>query len=243
MRSKIIASSAVLLLIGGAQAQLVQVVPNDRATVAGGATFLGPLANSGRTYQWLIADTELTSLVGQQLSGITYRLGTSASSAWPTADVTYTNYDIYLSPGVAPAARSLTFANNVAGPQTQVRSGPLTILTGSFTVNNNPRDFGVNIDFGTPYLYTGGNLLIELRHSGSSGTSSSVDAVGTTGTGYGTAFSACWTGNYTGTTGAAGNFAVIQLTATAVPEPGSLALCGLGVIAAGGRLLRKRKSS
>lgn len=187
------------------------VIPNAYATIGGTATFTGPLANTQRTYQMLIAASELTEFVNKELTGLQFRLQSSQTTAWPTSEITFASYDVYLSGCVNPANRSLTFSENVVGTQTQVRSGGLTIPIDSFPGGSSPNGFGVNIAFNTNYLYTGGNLLIEIRHSGSSGTSRSNDAIGTAITGYGTAFSACWTGSYTGTAGVQGNFSVIQL--------------------------------
>ncbi len=50
--------------------------------------------------------------------------------------------------------------------------------------------------------------MVEIRHSGFTGTSRSVEAVGTAIAGYGTDFSACWIGQYQGTLGLQGNFSV-----------------------------------
>jgi hypothetical protein len=187
------------------------VIPNAYATTAGTAAFTGPISNSQRTYQMLIAASQLTDFVNKELTGIQFRLPTAATSAWPTSSISFSSYDIYLSGSVNPADRSLTFVNNIVGTQTQVRSGLLNILENSFPGGSNPNDFGFNIAFNTNYLYTGGNLLIEIRHNGSTGTSRSNDAIGTAIAGYGTDFSACWTGSYTGTSGTQGNFSVIQL--------------------------------
>jgi hypothetical protein len=189
------------------------VVPNAYENTPGTGVFTGPLTNTQRTYQWLIQASQLTGLVGKDLLGFKMRIPTSSTAAWPPADVTYANYDIYLSGSVEPANRSLTFANNVVGPQTQVRSGPLFIPANSYTFGNTPNDFGPEISFNTPWFYSGGNVLIELRHNGSTGTSRTTDAITTTTGGYGTLMSACWIGNYTGTAGSAGNFTIIELTA------------------------------
>jgi hypothetical protein len=226
-----------------AGAQIQHVVPPDRASTAGTGGFLGQLANAQRTYQWLIDSGEITPLVGTSITSITYRLLGSASAAWPTTPVTFTNYDIYLSGSVDPSQRSLTFANNIVGTQVQVRSGSLTIPAGAFPATGTPRDFGIPITFNTPYLYTGGDLLIELRHTGFTGTSTSVDALTTSTAGYGTRFSAAWTGNYTGTSGSAGNFAIIQLTAAAaaVPEPTTLAAIGMVTVGGLTWLHRRRR--
>ncbi|MBS4039383.1 MAG: T9SS type A sorting domain-containing protein [Flavobacteriales bacterium] len=187
------------------------VIPNAYASTTGTTSFVGPLTNTARTYQMLIAASELTEFVNKELTGLQFRLQSSQATAWPTSEITFASYDVYLSGCVNPANRSFTFSENVVGNQTQVRTGSYTIPIESFPGGGNPNGFGANIAFNTNYLYTGGNLLIEIRHSGSSGTSRSNDAIGTAITGYGTAFSACWTGSYTGTAGVQGNFSVIQL--------------------------------
>ncbi|MBV6479659.1 MAG: hypothetical protein HGGPFJEG_02446 [Ignavibacteria bacterium] len=190
-----------------------QVVPNAYEFIPGTGSFLGPLTNTARTYQFLIQASQLTDVAGKYLSGIKMRIPTSATANWPLVDVTYTNYDIYLSGSVEPSARSLTFANNIVGPQTQVRSGSLFIPANSYTFGSSPNAFGPSITFNTPWYYAGGNLLIELRHTGFSGSGRSTDALTTTTGGYGTLMSACYTSSYTGTTGSQGNFTVVEVEA------------------------------
>ena len=191
---------------------VLHVIPPAYASIGGGVTFTGPLANTQRTYQMLIHDTLLTALVGKQIAAFSWRLPTSATAAWPTAGVTYANYDVYLSGSVPPANRSLTFAQNVVGVQTRVRFDSLAIATGSYVFGGNPNEWGPEITF-TPWLYTGGHLLIEIRQNGFTGTSRSVDAISTSASGYGNEFSACWVGSYTGTTGSQGNFSIVRLRA------------------------------
>jgi len=188
------------------------VIPPEYATTPGTAIFTGPLGTTQRTYQLLIHENLLTSLVGKEIASLGFRMPTAATANWPAADVLITNYDIYLSGSVAPANRSLTFIENIVGPQTQVRQGSLTIPANSYRFGSTPNDFGPPITFDTLYLYNGGHLLIEIRHNGFSGTSRSNDAIGTSTAGYGTLFSGCWTGSYTGVTGLQGNFSVILLT-------------------------------
>jgi hypothetical protein len=227
---RIVATLVVALLVSPA---LAAVVPNDRENTAGNATFLGPLASAARTYQLLIDDTQLTGLAGQQLSGITWRLNSAATVNFPAADANFASFDVRLSDSVDPVNRSLTFANNVVGAQTLVRSGPLTIPAGSFPATTAPHPFGMVINFDTPYNYTGGNLLIELRHTGLVGGSSSVDAISTSTAPYGTGVSAAWTSSYTGVTGAQGNAVITMISV--VPEPGAVSL------ALGGALLALRR--
>lgn len=76
------------------------------------------------------------------------------------------SFDIYLSESVEPSERQLNFAANVVGTQTQVRSGSLQIPAGALTVGSNPNEFSFKITFTSAWQYDGGNLLIEVRHSG-----------------------------------------------------------------------------
>ncbi|HRE41800.1 MAG TPA: T9SS type A sorting domain-containing protein [Ignavibacteria bacterium] len=190
---------------------LPNIIPNNYAMTPGTAGFLGPTANAARTYQMLIHQDQLTGMVNQYVTSLTFRIPTSATEDWPVSDVTFNSYDIYLGTSVPPSQRSLTFALNWAGTPTQVRSGSLVIPAGSFRFGGSPTQFGYAITFNTPYLYTGGHLLVELRHTGFTGTSRNNDAIGTAIPGYLDQFSACWTGSYTGTAGSQGNFVVLKL--------------------------------
>jgi hypothetical protein len=239
-RSSLTVLLLVSLLACPAIAQVQHVVPTDRVTTPAGGNFRGPLADAERTYQLLIHESELTNLVGLPLTALTWRLAGSSTTSWPAADATAADFDIFLSRSVDPALRSLTFADNVVGPQTQVRNGALTIPAGSFPITGTPREFGIDIQFDTPYLYTGDHLLIELRKTAFDvpPPGGIVDAIlaTTPGTGYGTRFSAAWEDSATATTGRAANFSVTRLTA--IPEPGTLmtGVAGLMLLA-----LRRRR--
>ncbi|MFN3756182.1 MAG: T9SS type A sorting domain-containing protein [Flavobacterium sp.] len=189
------------------------VIPMGYSNAQGTATFIGPMATAQRTYQQLIAASQLTDLVGKEITSISYRIPANSTGPWPAADFAFANFDIYLSGSVDPVNRSLTFENNVVGTQTQVRLGSLVIPAESFPSGASPNLFGPEIVFDTPWLYTGGNLLIEIRHSGFTGTTRSLDANSTSTFGYSSLYSACWTGNYSGTSGSQGNFCVINLKA------------------------------
>ena len=195
-----------------------QIVPTAYSGTPGNSTFLGTLSSSQRTYQLLIHANQLAALAGSTIFGINVRLPISATANWPLANVNFSNYDIYLSNCVDPVNRSLTFANNIVGTQVQVRSGPLFIPANSYSFGNTPNALGPVIAFNLPYNYSGGNLLVEIRHTGFTGTSRSADAISTSTPGYSSDFSACWTGNYSGTSGSQGNFTILGL-ATAGPEP------------------------
>lgn len=192
--------------------EVFTVVPTGYENTAGTSSFTGPLASTARTYQLLINENQITNLVGQELRAISFRLPASATAPWPAAEATAASYDIYLSGSVPPSQRSFTFSENVVGPQTQVRSGSYTAPVSSYPSGSSPNAWGPEITLTNPYLYSGGHLLIEIRHSGVAGsTSRSTDAIGTSVTGYGTDFSALWASSTTPTTGSQGNFSVVRI--------------------------------
>ncbi len=158
LRFRTFLAASMLALSVSSFGDVVTAVPPAFENTATNGTFLGPLANAARTYQFLIRADQLTAHVGRLINGITYRSLVSATTAWPTAPITFSSYDIRLSGSVLPANRSLTFALNVVGPQTLVRSGSLTIDTNAYGFGGSPAPFGPVIAFQTPYLYTDGNL-------------------------------------------------------------------------------------
>ena len=193
------------------------VVPNSATSTEADGTFaLTATAVAGRTFQLTIDSGQLTGLVGQQIAGLQWRLNGAATAAWPPANVTYTAWDVYLGPGVDPSAMSNTFASNFTAAPTQVRSGPQSFNAGSFTAGGSPNSFGPSLSFTTPYLYTGGDLTIEMRFSAQSGTTTtpSFDAVlasGGPGNGWGVGFGSRWTADAAGITGGNANFLVTNL--------------------------------
>ncbi len=197
----------------GSNNALFTVVPNSSASVGGIDFFSGAISSLARTYQLIIAGSELTSLVNTQLSSIAFRLPTQTPNPFPTSAFTIPNYDIYLAQSVAPQNRSLTFSSNIIGAKTLVRSGPLTIPASTFSSGGSPNSFGFQIDFSSNWLYTGGNLVIEIRHSGytASVVSFAMEAIPAAGAGYGTLFTGCFGLAYNATSGSQANFVVVKI--------------------------------
>lgn len=199
----------LMLIVGSSiniKAQTTLVVPDSNE----GSAFIGPFGNSARQIQLLIDDTLLTSLVGKNLTSISFRLPASTIESWPPTALNMSAFNVFLSDSVEPAARQLDFAANVVGTQTQVRSGNLPIPAGALTVGSNPNNFSFKITFTNAWQYNGGNLLIEIRHSGTGISSRTVQASSTSSAGYGTLYSALWqsTGNVL-----QGNFCQVEITA------------------------------
>lgn len=227
-----------VVFVGAANADVI--VPNSAAGVeADGVFALTTTLAAGRTYQMTIAASQLTGLVGQNIVAMQFRLNGAAASAWPLTNASYAFWDISIGPGVTPSAMSNVFADNFTSAPTQVRSGPLEFTAGSFSSGSMPNAFGPSINFTSPYLYTGGNLTIEMRFAQQVGTTtqSSLDALlasGGPGNGWGVDVAARWTANAAGTSGNNGNFLVTNLV---VPAPSSLALLGLTA----GIVIRRRR--
>lgn len=235
---------ALLSLACGSAASADVVVPNAYASSAASASGLNTFirdVNNPRTGQLLINASQLTGALGQQITGLQFRLFTGATVAYPASAATWSDYTINVGPGVAFGSQTTTFASNFAGPATTVRTGPLTIPAGTFgTASPTPHPFGFAIMFSTPYNYTGGNLLIEIRHTGSNITNNAandfLEVALTTDPGYNNQFwSATAVGN-AATTGAQANFTVTNLIV--VPSPAGAAVLGLGGLVA----MRRRRA-
>lgn len=224
------------------------IVPTSYSATEGPNTFsLSSPASAGRTYQMTILSSQLSSLVGQSLTGVQWRLNNAVTANWPTVDISYSFFNIFIGPGVAPASMSNTFSSNFTSSPTQVRSGGLTFFANSFTFGASgtaPNAFGVAVNFTTPYLYTGGDLAVEMRFSAQSGatTQPSFDAVGTTDPLWNTEISGRWTGDANGTSGGNGNFLVTNFVTAAVPEPATVTMLGVGVVGLATWQYRRRKN-
>lgn len=235
-------SAIVVLALGATVLGAAQTIPNGFETTAGNLSFaLTSTTAGGRTYQYQVHSSQLTSFVGKNLNGLQFRLNETVTSDWPTVNLSFPQWDIFIGEGVDPATRSSTFASNFVGTPTQVRSGALNITAGSFSSVGTPvKPFGPTISF-NDYLYTGGHLTIEMRYSSQVGGSApSFDASGSATPGYGTMFGASWAGSSTATTAtgsATANMLVTNLLSTPVPEPATMTALGLGIVA----VLRRRR--
>ena len=225
------------------------VVPNAYTNVAASAsglnTFIRDTGNP-RTGQLLINSNQLSSMsVGDQITGISFRLFTGSTVNFPASGATWSDYTINVGVGVAPLLGTTLLATNFTGTPTMVRTGALTVSAGAYSgTGGPPRPWGTEISFQTPYVYTGGHLAIEVRHTGSNIVNNAandfLEVATTLDTGYiaGDFRSFTATGN-AATIGALANFTVTRLSVTPVPEPATFAALGLGALA----LLRRRRKA
>jgi hypothetical protein len=225
----------------------VVVAPAPFSSAEGGTSSnFTPLSGSfGGTTQILIEQSALGLTSGDTITGIAFRLDGGGSGTAPASALSYPDYTISIGQAATTAeTMSATFANNLPSP-TVVRSGPLTIPANSFTLGSTPNSFGPVLTFNTPFQYTGGDLVFEIRTSGTSSTAPFVDADSTPASGFGTApgstYNAVFQAGGTATSGSQWVAPILQLSVTPVPEPATWALVTGFSLGAFGIVRRIRK--
>ncbi|HEX8877201.1 MAG TPA: hypothetical protein VF777_10660 [Phycisphaerales bacterium] len=175
-----------------AQTAETGVVPDAGVNTLDGNNSTGaPLDSDPRTVQIMLDPSVLGQIpVGSVLTSISFRLDASVAAAWPAAATVFSDFEVRLGKAAnAASAKSVTFADNVVpGSDVLVRDGQLAPLAGVFSAgatDPNSEAFGATISFTKGYYYTGGGLVITIRHSGQiAGSLALLDSHTTPGVGY-----------------------------------------------------------
>src|SRR5262249_33466392 len=201
------------------------------------------------TIQLIYNQSQLTGLVGQDITGIAYRRGATLGGGYPLQTTTWSTYVIRLGPSVAPSAATGTYASNFTAAPTEVRSSSLTVA--AFAWPNfgppGPNPWGPVITFDTPYHYDGGSLAMLITHPGSDNTNignALMDTTNNTSPGIGTDYSYFANTGFDVLSGSPSQFMpIVQITAfTPVPEPAScLLVAGTALVVGAVAVLRRQR--
>lgn len=206
------------------------VVPNAYTSTESPSYVNGPFSDAAITFQFQLAASQFSAVpIGSSLTAIGFRLDSTNTSSGPTAATTYASYDITLS-GSANALGSLsnTFASNEGPNATSVYDSALVLEPDALVGGGSINPFYL-IQFSTPYTYSGGDLVVTLSYSAPTGANVATYTVDGLTSSDGAAL---LNNSFNAATGTGGyNFPVTEFVFTSTPEPSTLGLAGLGVIA------------
>lgn len=233
-------------------------------------TFVTPLAETGglntafrnapRVYQSYLSSSTMSGLTAGTpvlITGIQLRLAATGngvnSASWPSQTLNFADYTIELSQASAQLRTAGEYLSNTASFSfgqgaglTTVRSGALSLDTGSFVNSGPPRPFGQVIAFTTPYTFNpGDDLVYTIRHTGYTPNNEPSAFFANATAANGVADAIASTASASATNASAGtNPYVVQFvfaSAAVVPEASTfaLALPALGMV--GAVVLRRRK--
>jgi len=237
---------AFVALLGSAGQLLATpiVIPNANASTPGDTDNRFPfLVSGGMRYQQVFASSQFPGPV--VLTEIDLRNGILTSAAFTS---TISSILISLSTtSAAPDALSTTFASNIGANNTQVFNGSLTLSSANGPGPGDTHAFDIIIPFQTPFSYNpaNGNLLLNVtNNSGANGVVGGdfFDAVNVVDSVSRVVGPEGMPGATTGTADTLGLIVQFQtaVQVQAIPEPATLILVGLGLVALGSRRRRTR---
>ena len=220
-------AATVCLMAATGFADQTFVVPGEFTLTEANSSDNAPLGATEQHFQQVFSSALLTNLsIGELISGIGFRVE-GGESAVPAQTITTYNISLSQSPN-APGNLDATFAANRGADFLTVRSGPLTLNTDDFPGGSSPNNIGW-ISFATPYQYQGGDLLIEIAYQGFSLGRDADAAYPYTASLAQTAFGSGFDST-TADVGLYNEALVIGFTTTAVPEPATSLIIGVGAL-------------
>jgi len=234
------------LAIGAMAAISGSAFANFNTTIAETSGLSTAFRQVARSYQAYYTSAALSASTAATVTGVRFKLWNGELANWPPSAISFTNFKVVMAKPTSQLdidGEFLSTAPSMSSywaSSTTVYNGSLNVAANSFIDNgttSNPYSFQLN--FTTPYSYSGGSLLFALTHSGY-GTSAAqaffangnfangvADAISTT----------TYDPNFTSTANAFSSPYLLEFVTQAVPEPTSMAVLGLGVAA----LLRRRR--
>ena len=194
------------------------VAPDDYRAVAGnsGLNTLVRSAGLARTYQMQFTPDALGGLpVGARITALGFRVYTGTTTGFPSNTVTWADYEIRLAQAAnAIASMSTNFSANMLNP-VLAKDGALSVGANHFTAGSSPNAFGTMAALDAPYVYQGGDLVMQFTHSGSdSAENAFLDAATSAAPGYGTSFRAISANSFAAVNGTAASVTIVEIVFT-----------------------------
>jgi hypothetical protein len=149
---------------------------------------------------------------GARITGLRFRVSTNSAANFPETTIAWSDYEVRLAQAANPiTSMSTTFSANLLNP-VLVKDGALSVLANSFSAGGNPNPFSTLLVLDTPYVYQGGDLVMQFSHTGSDSTNTTfLDGASSSAPGYGTSFRAISANTNGATTGSSASVTVVQI--------------------------------
>lgn len=213
------ATGTVLINVLAGPAVAPSVVAPDNYTSVAGNTGLNTIirsTNAPRTYQMQFTPDALGGLpIGGRITQLRFRVSTNTAASFPADAVTWAEYEVVLAQAANPiTSMSTDFQANLLNP-VLVRSGVLSLAANTFSAGGNPNSFGTLAALDTPYVYQGGDLVMQFTHTGSDSIGNAfLDGANSSSPGYGTSFRALSANTFGASSGTAASVTIVEIVFT-----------------------------
>jgi hypothetical protein len=236
----IVAAAALHAATSATEVEAVPiVVPNAQAAAEGNDANFGPFFDSSVRYQQVYSASQFAASGPLMISQIAFRPDGAVTDA--TFHLVFNSVQIDLSTtSSTPGSLSPVFASNVGADNATVFNSFVNLSTPITGPSGGPKDFIVTFDI-TPFVYdpSAGNLLMDVRALSLAGISAELDSEsGNPFTAHVDASSIVASTGDVFASGLVTRFEASEVRT--VPEPSTLTLSVIGVLAGIGALKRRR---